>query len=363
MTKPAHTGKKTVVQGPIEKPGVSESPEPPAPTSPAENPVQETEPKRKPGRPKGIEKVPGSGRKKRKPNRLTGDMRAYILQHGNILERLFKIANGYKVRQQQPDGTAKMTVPPLDSQLKALVALLDRALPSLKTSTIVGKDDGPIKITSDTPEGRTAIARRVAFLLTLGATPEGNAYVAGAATDGDSDRHSASHSDGDEQISQPTPVKIGTPPIRAQNPCPPTPEDNSNSETAPLVNAPPSELPTSGSENFLENSEADAGDVDAAPVAVGYTRQFELSDYSIRCEAGSREGLPPMYALSKFGDGVVVNGSWERVMVRLRRLAGDDLPSYRDEETRPEASGYIQRDQMPTMSAGRPQVLTRRRKF
>lgn len=117
--------------------------------------------KRRPGRPKGYPRT--GGRRRGTPNKLTGDVKQYILREGRVLERLFKIARGQKVRASRPDGAAATIVPPLDAQIRALIALLDRAVPSLKSQEISGKDGEPLIPPS--PATVIETGRRICFIL------------------------------------------------------------------------------------------------------------------------------------------------------------------------------------------------------
>ncbi len=137
-------------------------------TSGAENGAGESTGKRRPGRPKGLGKVPGSGKKKGSPNLLTASVRKYILERGKPLEKLFKIANGHKVTVGGKDGQPVRVVPSLGDQMKAATVLLDRAVPSLRGTELSGPDAGPVKVEAKIDAGLGTsqdLARRLSFLL------------------------------------------------------------------------------------------------------------------------------------------------------------------------------------------------------
>ena len=76
-------------------PPVSDSPDAlnGAPRGESDSSVVEL-PKRKPGRPRGAAKWPGSGRKKGQPNKSTADLRKYIHRTANPVRKVAQVANG-----------------------------------------------------------------------------------------------------------------------------------------------------------------------------------------------------------------------------------------------------------------------------
>ena len=59
-------------------------------------------PKRRPGRPKGLGKVPGSGRRRGTPNKHSAEMREYIAKHSGDIEFLCGIAAGKRFLAADP---------------------------------------------------------------------------------------------------------------------------------------------------------------------------------------------------------------------------------------------------------------------
>lgn len=94
------------------------------------SPVYSHEPRR-PGRPKGIPRAPGSGRKKGTPNRLTAEMKAIIIEKGRPLDLLCAIAAGklVKVGGTEP-GTSIKVIPSLSERLAAAQILISKVAPT-----------------------------------------------------------------------------------------------------------------------------------------------------------------------------------------------------------------------------------------
>jgi hypothetical protein len=106
------------------------------------NPI--TPQKRPPGRPKGLGRVPGSGRKPGTPNKLTQDVRQYIMDKGQPLELLFKIARGHKIKVGDAEGNAAKIYPSLTDRASAARALLAKCLPDMKATEVSSPDGGPL---------------------------------------------------------------------------------------------------------------------------------------------------------------------------------------------------------------------------
>ncbi len=111
-------------------------------------------PKRKPGRPKGSTKPPGSGRQKGTPNHTTQALRRRIHRRGKPVETVCDVAAG----KTEIEGL---------SQADAIKLLFRAVVPELRAEIVSGPDDGPIRsettnaIVGDDRE----LGRRVALLL------------------------------------------------------------------------------------------------------------------------------------------------------------------------------------------------------
>src|SRR6516225_6502438 len=81
--------------------------------------------KRGPGRPKGLGRVPGSGRQKGTPNRTTAELRQQITA-ARPVEFLIKVAEGRRVRigPQAGPGEAAYAYPSLEQRLRAAELLM-----------------------------------------------------------------------------------------------------------------------------------------------------------------------------------------------------------------------------------------------
>jgi hypothetical protein len=163
-------------------------------------------PKRPPGRPRGLGKVPGSGRKPGTPNKLTQDVREYIMEKGQPLELLFKIARGYKIKVGDSDGNAAKIYPSLTDRAAAARALLAKCLPDMKATELSGPDGGPIETTAGdgSLNPMSELARRFSFIMASGeaATAEPAPIKASSP--------------------KPMPVDINEPPVMAEEPIDPT---------------------------------------------------------------------------------------------------------------------------------------------
>jgi len=96
------------------------------------------------GRPKGLGKVPGSGRVKGQPTRLGKEARAYLAEHGGALENIVKIAKGKRVRIAGPTGKALWHTPTPAEVVEANYWIAARLVPSMSSQEITGADGGPV---------------------------------------------------------------------------------------------------------------------------------------------------------------------------------------------------------------------------
>jgi hypothetical protein len=113
--------------------------------------------KRKPGRPKGSTKWPGSGRKKGTVNKSTAELRRYIHRNANPVAQVCKIAKG----KVEIDGL---------SQADAIKLLYRAVIPELRGEVLTGEDGAPLIIPAPRDElfSKVELARRMAFVLAAG---------------------------------------------------------------------------------------------------------------------------------------------------------------------------------------------------
>jgi len=160
------------------------------------DPPQEIEQpaRRKPGRPKGSPRVPGSGRKAGTPNRTTAEIRELIQKRGRPVELLCAIAAGRRVKV----GRGQYAYPDLQERAAAAKLLLDKLVPPPKPTDDDGDRALNVEVVKfgheawlDEMEGETLgarrtreieTARRVAFALARGAqNSEPGAFLRDAA--------------------------------------------------------------------------------------------------------------------------------------------------------------------------------------
>ena len=149
-----HTARSRV--NPVPEPQNTPSGAPGAPE--ADIVVELQKAKRKPGRPKGSPKIPGSGRRKGTINRSTAELRRYIHSNANPVGQVCKIARG----KVEIDGL---------SQADAIKLLYRAVIPELRGEVLTGEDGAPL-IEPPTRRGELLstmeLARRTAYLLAAG---------------------------------------------------------------------------------------------------------------------------------------------------------------------------------------------------
>ena len=105
-------------------------------------------PKRKVGRPKGLGKVPGSGRQRGTSNRTNQITRDYIVREGAPVDFLCKVVRGrrFSVADKPGDGERAKQYPTLDQRLAAARILASKIVPDLKSVEHAGEDGGDLII-------------------------------------------------------------------------------------------------------------------------------------------------------------------------------------------------------------------------
>jgi hypothetical protein len=126
---------------------------------------------RRPGRPKGLGRVVGSGRAKGTKNRFSQDLREMILSRGRPIELLCDISSGRKIRigPQAGPGDPQYTFPTLAQRIEAAALLMRKVAPDLSASTIEATTAATVRHESDLGDGRLPdeleVARQIAFIL------------------------------------------------------------------------------------------------------------------------------------------------------------------------------------------------------
>jgi hypothetical protein len=119
---------------------------------------------RKPGRPKGLGKVPGSGRQKGVPNHAGDESRELIFRHGQPIKFLSDIVRGLRVRvgAQAGPGAPEWIYPSLNDRLKAAAILAPKILPDLTAIAVKAEVEAIGEMTN------FELARGIAFMLVQG---------------------------------------------------------------------------------------------------------------------------------------------------------------------------------------------------
>ncbi len=104
-------------------------------------------PKRGPGRPKGLGRVPGSGRKRGTPNKDRAATIEKIMRQADPLDFLCKVCNGDRMSAASEPGAKSKTwwYPTGDQRISAAQTLARKVLPDMKAVEYIG--DPPKKIT------------------------------------------------------------------------------------------------------------------------------------------------------------------------------------------------------------------------
>ncbi len=120
-----------------------------------------------PGRPKGLGKVNGSGRKPGQPNKITRDVKETIMKRGKPLELLCDVVRGRKVRvgPQAGPGEPEYVYPTLQDRISAARVLISKVAPDIKATEISGPDGGPIETRVGSLDPIAETARRFAFIM------------------------------------------------------------------------------------------------------------------------------------------------------------------------------------------------------
>ncbi len=112
--------------------------------------IPETVPKRKAGRPKGLGKVPGSGRKKGTPNRTRAATLEQINSYSDPIGFLQKVCRGLLIECRDADSNDPkatiLTRPSMEQRLTAATILSKKVLPDSKAVELGGPGGGDLTI-------------------------------------------------------------------------------------------------------------------------------------------------------------------------------------------------------------------------
>lgn len=101
---------------------------------------------RKRGRPKGLPKVPGSGRKKGTKNWTNSEIRGALLDKSDAIDVLADLVAGRQLYAGTSGSVGKpgWRYPTLQQRLQALQILLAKVVPDLKSAELTGADGKPL---------------------------------------------------------------------------------------------------------------------------------------------------------------------------------------------------------------------------
>ena len=128
------------------------------------------EPQNKGGRPRGLGKVPGSGRRKGVPNKLGREAREYLASHSDYLKTICALAKGKPIKFAARRGHKPTWHQPDWPDVKwALETIVNKLVPTVAQSEITGAD-GAAFMPEPISRERTMLetARAVGFLMSLG---------------------------------------------------------------------------------------------------------------------------------------------------------------------------------------------------
>ncbi len=105
-------------------------------------------PKRKPGRPKGLGRVPGSGRAKGVPNKANAITRDFIIREGAPVDFLCKVVKGrgFSVAAKPGDSERSKQFPTMDQRLQAARILAGKVMPDQKAVEHSGVAGEPLSV-------------------------------------------------------------------------------------------------------------------------------------------------------------------------------------------------------------------------
>ena len=104
--------------------------------------------KRGPGRPRGLGRVPGSGRAKGVPNKANAITRDFIIKEGSPIQFLCNVVKGRRFSTAKEPGDAKRVhvYPTMDQRLNAARILASKVMPDMKAIEHTGVAGEPLSV-------------------------------------------------------------------------------------------------------------------------------------------------------------------------------------------------------------------------
>ena len=127
-------------------------------------------PRRRPGKPRGYGKPPGSGRQRGTPNKSAVELLRMVAARGTPVQFVVDVASGKRVKIAQGDNRrAHLVYPSMAERLRASEVLIGKILPSLAAARVdlTGGDAGDAAPITDLSQHD--LARRIAFTLLMAA--------------------------------------------------------------------------------------------------------------------------------------------------------------------------------------------------
>ncbi len=127
----------------------------------AEMPADVPKPKGKGGRPRGLGKVPGSGKRKI-PSLVGKEARLVLAEESGYLELLCKVCQGRPVSMKGPTGKGGLYhYPTFADRRWAVEIIVNKLIPSISATELSGRDGKPIQIEATRPIDARETARRL----------------------------------------------------------------------------------------------------------------------------------------------------------------------------------------------------------
>ena len=274
-------------------------------------------PKRKPGRPKGSPKVPGSGRKKGAPNVVGRAARAYLAGASGYLDILARVCSGKSIRMAGPTGKVLWHRPDWADRKWALELIASKCIPTMSAAEVSGPEGEPLVPQYTNKEW----ARRIAHLLTRPDAEEETRAAAEAAEGCAGTAHVPGSAEGEDTAVGETPAPSG-PSALAPSRSNGAANAAARGGGGPLSDPGASEStqhPVSGFENFSPKKA-----IPPTEPVEGQTAR--VAGYIVLCGPPQRPGLPLSYRITD-SDGkllAMATDGWQGALRWIKARVGDD---------------------------------------